>query len=98
MSTINECKFSVSWVGACKAPADGSGYCEKHRATACGVCGAQATHDCAHTGQFVCGYPLCSDCEGHTDTSKPGGAWGFMNHSHRARATPPARDDKGGAA
>lgn len=29
----------------------------------CGSCGAPATHDCDETGQFVCGVPLCGECE-----------------------------------
>jgi hypothetical protein len=80
-----KCKFSEAWRGQCGAAAGESGYCEKHAAMTCSVCKAQATHDCAHTGQFVCGAPLCNDCEGHTDMSKPSGAWGFMNHTHRRK-------------
>jgi hypothetical protein len=48
-----------------------SDYCEEHSKVKCGSCGAQATHQCEETGQFVCGCPLCNDCvhsivvEGH---------------------------------
>lgn len=81
---MTQCKFDVSWVGRCRSEAvDGSDYCEKHHGQKCTSCKtAQATHDCDHTGQFVCGYPLCENCIGWSDTSKPSGVWGFMNHSH----------------
>ena len=45
----------------------------------------QATKECDHTGQFVCGTPLCDNCEGITDTSNPSGRWGFANHIHRQK-------------
>ena len=67
-----------------KATCEGS-VCTQHAAVKCCVCGEQATHECDHTGQFVCGAPLCNNCEGHTDTSKPAGGWGFMNHTHRQK-------------
>ena len=78
------CKYVLAWRGACKAPCDGD-ICAQHAAVKCCVCGAQAVQECDHTGQFVCGAPLCADCEGHTDTSKPSGGWGFMNHTHRRK-------------
>ena len=61
----NECKFSKAWIGTCKKPADESGFCEEHKGQVCCSCGKQATHDCAETMQFVCGFFLCDDCE-HT--------------------------------
>ena len=84
------CKFDIAWVGACGKEADGSGYCEAHRGKKCSVCGAQANRECSHTGQFVCGAPLCKDCEGYqTEKNSFGGeehgAWGFLRHSHRRK-------------
>lgn len=85
---MGRCAFVVSWVGYCGAecPADHElMLCEKHAAMKCVSCGSQATHDCDHTGQFVCGHPLCESCEGGTDPTKPSGAWGFANHIHRRK-------------
>ena len=59
------CKWVKAWIGHCKEPADESGFCKEHKGKVCCSCGATATHDCDETGQFVCGFPLCDDCE-HT--------------------------------
>ena len=82
--SMGNCTFDLAWRGPCKATCEGS-VCTQHAAVKCCVCGEQATHECDHTGQFVCGAPLCNNCEGHTDTSKPAGGWGFMNHTHRQK-------------
>lgn len=84
---MTQCTYVLSWIGQCKAACEGN-HCEKHKAVKCTVCGEHATHECDHTGQFVCGAPLCPNCEGHTDTTKPSGGWGFMNHSHRRKEAP----------
>ena len=81
---MNSCKFDIAWRGRCGTACQGQ-VCEQHEKVKCCVCGAQATHECDHTGQFVCGAPLCDNCEGFTDTTKPSGGWGFMNHAHRAK-------------
>ena len=81
---MGNCTFDLAWRGQCKATCEGS-VCTQHAAVKCCVCGEQATHECDHTGLFVCGVPLCKNCEGHTDTSKPAGGWGFMNHTHRQK-------------
>lgn len=83
---MNKCSYSMAWIGLCKAECSDQ-FCEKHSTVNCCVCGAQATNECNHTGQFVCGSPLCDECEGFTDVSKPSGSWGFMNHTHRKRAS-----------
>ena len=62
--------------------------CEKHAAVKCQSCGEQATQECDYCGQFVCGSPLCENCEGFEDRSKESGVWGFLNHSHRPKASP----------
>lgn len=83
-----KCKFDKAWVGECKADAvDGSSYCSEHKDQKCCVCGEQATKECSYTGQFVCCYPLCDNCEGWEDLDKPSGNWGFMNHAHRKKLT-----------
>ena len=81
---MNQCTYSLAWRGHCQAACDGE-ICDEHRKRKCSSCGEQATHECDHTGQFVCGAPLCDNCEGHTDTSAPSGNWGFMNHTHRRK-------------
>lgn len=83
---MGNCIYWPSWQNQCKAECEGD-ICTKHAAMKCCVCGAQATHECGHTGQFVCGAPLCPNCEEHTDTTKPSGNWGFGNHTHRLKET-----------
>lgn len=58
------CVWVKAWVGKCDQPAVKNGCCEEHQKECCS-CGKTATHDCEETGQFVCGAPLCDDCE-HT--------------------------------
>lgn len=55
------CGFLQSWIGRC----GNTRPCQKHGSETCRSCSAPATHDCEQTGQFVCGEPLCDDCE-HT--------------------------------
>ena len=55
------CTFDLAWRGQCKATCEGS-VCTQHAAVKCRVCGEQATHECDHTGLFVCGVPLCKNC------------------------------------
>ena len=81
------CRFIIAWVGQCKAAGIG-GFCEQHDGIKCVSCKAQATHDCDHTGQFVCGAPLCDDCHGCVDHSRSAGSWGFMNHYHKRKSEP----------
>lgn len=59
------CSFGRAWIGECGNDADESGFCEKHKGIKCCSCGKQATRECSETMQFVCGAPLCDDCE-HT--------------------------------
>ena len=61
----NQCKFQLAWIGRCKEPAVENGMCEKHKDLKCCSCGKPATHQCAETGQLVCGADLCDNCE-HT--------------------------------
>lgn len=61
-----ECKFKKAWIGKCQNEVvEGSEFCKEHNNLKCCSCGQPATHDCSETGQFVCGSPLCDDCE-HT--------------------------------
>lgn len=81
----NKCKFDIAWVGRCNAVTSQGDFCDTHLQKKCWVCGSQADHECSHTGQFVCGAPLCPSCEGYEDSDKPRGTWGLMNHRHRRR-------------
>jgi hypothetical protein len=74
------CNFIEAWIGKCKEPADESGYCEKHKKEKCVSCGSQATHTCDETGQFVCGAPLCNDCEHTVFPEGHNGGIGFNAH------------------
>lgn len=58
------CKFKLAWTNGClEKEIEGSDYCEKHSKMKCCSCGEQATHECEETNQFVCGAPLCENCE-----------------------------------
>ncbi|MEK9954773.1 MAG: hypothetical protein VW577_05145 [Pelagibacteraceae bacterium] len=67
------CGFDEAWIGKCKNPKP----CEKHADLKCCVCGESATHNCEETGQFVCGAPLCDDCEHTTFEDGTNGGIGF---------------------
>ena len=83
---MSYCRYEPCWQSRCKKEREGE-FCSTHVGKLCCVCGEQASRECNHTGQFVCGAPLCDNCEGFTDTSKPSGIWGSMNHTHRTRNT-----------
>jgi hypothetical protein len=67
------CGFLEAWVGRCRNPQP----CEKHANQICESCGARATHNCSQTGQFVCGAPLCDECEHAIFPSGTNGGVGF---------------------
>ena len=82
------CKFGRAYIGPCgRGDAD---LCEEHAGKKCCVCGEQATQECCYAGQFVCGAPLCPNCTGGTDHTKPYGSWGFINHIHVKKGSCPA--------
>ena len=60
---MRRCLYVMAYIGRCSA-IQFDEYCETHREQKCCVCGDQATHECAHAGQFVCGYPLCDHAKG----------------------------------
>jgi hypothetical protein len=72
------CGFDAAWIGPCEEMRP----CPRHADKKCGVCGIAATRECDHAGQFVCGYPLCDDCEGVDGDASKGLGWGFMGHKH----------------
>ena len=73
-----KCIWSEAWVGRCKNEAiEGTIVCEKHTGRKCSSCGAPATHNCDETGQFVCGFDLCDDCEHATFSDGTNGGIGF---------------------
>ena len=73
---MSTCIWEKAWIGRCPAEAVENGRCKEHQ-KACVSCGDPATHECEETGQFVCGAPLCGNCE-HTRTkSGTNGGIGF---------------------
>lgn len=87
MSYIGRCTFTPAWQSRCCNVCAGD-FCDRHSGIKCSSCGEQATTECAHTGQFVCGAPLCPKCHGCEDHEKPSGNWGFLNHYHKRRDAP----------
>jgi hypothetical protein len=57
------CLFDEAWIGRCKEKATSGDMCAKHAGKTCEGCGAAATRSCDHTGQFVCGSPICGTCQ-----------------------------------
>ena len=57
-----KCEYQIAWSGPC-----GKENCAEHALKKCISCGEKATRDCDETGQFICGAPLCENCE-HTIT------------------------------
>jgi hypothetical protein len=76
-NTDNVCRFQVAWIGRCKEPAVENGMCKEHAKEKCVSCGAPATRTCEETGQFVCGAPLCDNCEHTIATDGTNGNIGF---------------------
>lgn len=75
------CKFDIAWVGTCtETNTIGSEYCKEHTGLKCVVCKERATNDCDETFQFVCGAPLCDNCE-HTIINGSNG--GTFKHSKK---------------
>jgi hypothetical protein len=56
---VTQCTFIEAWVGRCENTIP----CTQHKNKTCGSCDAPATHNCAETDQFVCGFDLCDNCE-----------------------------------
>ena len=66
MTGTGECPFNRAWIGKCKkSPEIGELFCEDHKGLKCWKCKAQATSDCSHAGQFVCGTPQCDKHSHH---------------------------------
>lgn len=82
IENADRCKFSTYGYACGKQIEHGRYLCEEHATAKCASCGQPATHGCDFCGQFVCGTPLCDECTFGTDTTKPAGAWGFINHIH----------------
>ena len=72
------CGFSKSWIGSCKTHVFKQGdKCNEHLGIKCTSCGEQATKECSETGQFVCGAPLCDNCEHTISENGTNGGVGF---------------------
>lgn len=65
--TDAKCKFILAWQGHCNRESVGdSDRCEKHKDVKCCACKKPATMQCPDcSGSFVCGSPICDDCEHH---------------------------------
>ena len=74
---MSNCEFSKAWIGPCGKALP----CSEHKNLKCCSCGEPATHDCGETGQFVCGHPLCDDCEHRTFEDGCNGGVGFNQQS-----------------
>lgn len=61
---------------------DHESFCTSHNGKKCVSCGNQATNECNHTGQFVCGVPLCDECIGIVGKENSTSTWGFIGHKH----------------
>lgn len=85
---MSGCRYVLAWRGRCCDPVQEREVCSIHANIICASCGQQAVRECSHTGQFVCGAPLCDACEGYEDPSLTAGSWGFGNHRHRPTPTP----------
>lgn len=83
------CGYGRAWIGPCEDPTP----CEKHKDLVCCSCGALSTHECAETGQFVCGCNLCDDCEHAIFPDGTNGGIGF-NAAPLPDDLPPCRHVK----
>lgn len=73
--TADVCGFDEAWIGKCQ----NSIPCEKHANKKCVSCQALATRNCEETGQFVCGFPLCDNCEHAIAPDGTNGGVGFYS-------------------
>lgn len=76
---MSKCGFDKAWIGPCQNDQP----CSDHAEKVCESCGSPATRECSETGAFVCGVPLCDDCE-HTICSDGTNGMGMS-----ARLRPP---------
>jgi len=73
-----KCTFDKAWIGKCAKPAVTNDRCEEHNNVLCVSCQKPATRECEHTGtQFVCGYPLCDNCEHNAPEPGKAGIFGL---------------------
>lgn len=56
-------QFAYSYTPCGGEAVEGLPVCSEHAGEKCVSCGTQAVRACSHAGQFVCGYPLCGDCD-----------------------------------
>lgn len=76
-----DCDFQKAWIGPCKSPTTEGARCSDHAHIKCASCGSPATHECSQTGQFVCGAPLCDECEHTIAEDGTNGGIGFFRTS-----------------
>jgi hypothetical protein len=79
---MKKCIFELAWIGQCKEDAiNNSDFCKEHITIMCVSCGRKATQECSETGTFVCGAPLCDDCEHTIAEDGTNGGIGFYRVS-----------------
>lgn len=60
---MQECQYILPWVGKCKKTVVVDMRCQDHAGVMCTGCGNLATGGCGYCMQFVCGFPICDNCE-----------------------------------
>lgn len=78
---FDKCVFDRSWAGRCGKPCHGK-FCTQHENLKCVSCGEPAERECDYTGQFVCGAPLCGECEDVVADEGADRGLFFMGHKH----------------
>ena len=76
-SLVEICGFYRAWIGKCT----NSKPCPEHESKRCASCKEPADHECDETGMFVCGAPLCKDCEHTIAHDGTNGGIGFRRTS-----------------
>jgi hypothetical protein len=75
MSSMTTCNYDEAWRGKCKNACP----CSLHADKVCVSCKAPAVRSCEETGQFVCGAPLCEECEHSIAPDGTNGGVGFYS-------------------
>lgn len=62
----DHCGWRIAWHGRCRTPVSAPGErCNQHVGKTCAGCDQPATGECGFASQFVCGFPLCDNCDHH---------------------------------
>ena len=58
-----KCNYDFGYGKCRKEVEESNAHCDVHMGKKCMVCKKKASKDCSVSGQFLCGYPLCSSKE-----------------------------------